>query len=83
MPGATATMPPPIPLLPGTPTSYSQSPDVSYIPAVAMVASANTNGLETLMMVNSCLASPAGYKPPLVPATQMPNNSAGTRASAG
>lgn len=39
MPGATATMPPPMPLLPGTPTSYSQSPEVRYIPAVAMTAS--------------------------------------------
>ena len=33
------TMPPPIPLLPGNPTSYSQSPDVSYSPAVAITAS--------------------------------------------
>jgi hypothetical protein len=31
--------PPPIPLFPGTPTSNSQSPEVSYIPAVAMTAS--------------------------------------------
>jgi hypothetical protein len=29
-----------MPLLPGTPTSYSQSPEVSYIPAVVITARA-------------------------------------------
>ena len=32
LPGETVTMPPPIPLLPGSPMSYSQSPEVSYRP---------------------------------------------------
>src|SRR5262249_46660857 len=40
LPGETVTTPPPIPLLPGRPTSYSQSPEVSYRPAVAITASA-------------------------------------------
>src|SRR6185503_13310419 len=40
LPGETTTIPPPIPLLPGTPTSYSQSPEVSYSPAVVITASA-------------------------------------------
>ena len=40
LPGETVTMPPPIPLLPGSPMSYSQSPEVSYSPAVAITASA-------------------------------------------
>src|SRR6476661_3217902 len=39
LPGDTVTMPPPMPLLPGRPTSYSQSPDVSYIPATSIVVS--------------------------------------------
>jgi hypothetical protein len=39
LPGETVTMPPPIPLLPGSPMSYSQSPEVSYSPAVAITAS--------------------------------------------
>ena len=46
-------------------------------------ASANTNGLETLMIVNSWSASPAAYVRPLVPTTQMPKSSAGMRSSAG
>ena len=33
------TIPPPMPLFPGRPTSYSQSPEVSYSPAVAITAS--------------------------------------------
>lgn len=45
--------------------------------------SANTNGFATLMIVNSCPASPARYHVPLVPATQMPNRSLGSSASAG
>src|SRR5437879_4237480 len=49
LPGDTATVPPAIPLFPGTPTSKSQSPEVSYIPAVAMTASAcwQTSGVTT------------------------------------
>src|SRR5918993_1992290 len=39
LPGETVTMPPLTPLLPGIPTWYSQSPDNSYKPAVAMTAS--------------------------------------------
>src|SRR6185436_7691208 len=39
LPGATVTMPPLTPLLPGRPTSYSQSPERSYRPAVAITAS--------------------------------------------
>jgi uncharacterized repeat protein (TIGR03803 family) len=39
-PGETVTIPPPIPLLPGRPTSYSQRPESSYMPAVVMTASA-------------------------------------------
>jgi hypothetical protein len=38
-PGETATIPPPMPLLPGRPMSYSQSPEVSYMPAVVITAS--------------------------------------------
>ena len=45
--------------------------------------SANTNGFETLMIVNSRSASPAAYALPSVLTTQMPNRSSGTRASAG
>ena len=45
--------------------------------------SANTKGLETLMIVNGWSVSPAAYTLPLVPITQMPNKSAGIRASAG
>src|SRR5262245_64154348 len=40
LPGDTVTIPPPIPLLPGRPMSKSQSPEVSYRPAVAITASA-------------------------------------------
>src|SRR5262249_35783789 len=39
LPGETVTMPPPIPLLPGSPMSYSHSPEVSYSPAVTITAS--------------------------------------------
>src|SRR6516162_2856492 len=39
LPGAMVTMPPLTPLLPGSPTSYNQSPDCSYMPAVASTAS--------------------------------------------
>ena len=39
LPGETVTIPPPMPLLAGSPTSYSQSPDVSYSPAVSITAS--------------------------------------------
>ena len=39
LPGETVTIPPPMPLLAGRPTSYSQSPDVSYSPAVSITAS--------------------------------------------
>ena len=39
-PGETVTMPPPMPLLPGRPMSQSQSPEVSYSPAVVITASA-------------------------------------------
>ena len=39
LPGETVTMPPLTPLLPGIPISYSQSPDSSYRPAVAITAS--------------------------------------------
>src|SRR4029453_16028544 len=38
LPGDTVTMPPLTPLLPGIPISYSQSPDNSYRPAVAITA---------------------------------------------
>ncbi len=41
------------------------------------------NGLETLMIVNSCSASPTAWTLPVVPTTQMPNSLLGTRASAG
>ena len=44
---------------------------------------ANTNGFETLMIVNSRSASPTAYALPSVLTTQMPNRSSGTRASAG
>jgi hypothetical protein len=37
LPGETVTIPPPIPLFPGSPMSYSQSP-VSYRPAVVITA---------------------------------------------
>jgi hypothetical protein len=37
-PGAAVTIPPPIPLLPGSPTRASQSPDRSYIPAIVITA---------------------------------------------
>jgi tripeptide aminopeptidase len=40
LPGETVTIPPPIPLLPGKPMSNSQSPEVSYKPAVVITASA-------------------------------------------
>src|SRR5262249_41311616 len=40
LPGETVTMPPPMPLLPGRPMSYSQSPEVSYSPAVVITARA-------------------------------------------
>jgi hypothetical protein len=36
LPGDAVTIPPPIPLFAGRPTRYSQSPEVSYKPAVAM-----------------------------------------------
>ena len=39
LPGETVTIPPPMPLLAGSPTSYSHSPDVSYSPAVSITAS--------------------------------------------
>ena len=39
LPGETVRMPPPMPLLAGMPTSSSQSPDVSYIPAMVITAS--------------------------------------------
>ena len=45
--------------------------------------SANTNGFEMLMIVNSRSASPTAYARPSVLTTQMPKRSAGTRASAG
>ena len=45
--------------------------------------SANTNGLDTLMIVNSCSASPAPCTCPSTATTQIPNRSAGTVASAG
>src|SRR5690606_33662418 len=38
LPGAIVTMPPLTPLLPGSPTSYSHSPERSYIPAAASTA---------------------------------------------
>jgi aminobenzoyl-glutamate transport protein len=38
-PGETVTIPPPIPLFAGRPTSYSQSPEPSYNPAVSITAS--------------------------------------------
>jgi hypothetical protein len=54
LPGETAMIPPPIPLFPGTPTSNSQSPEVSYIPAVAMTASTcwQTAGVTTCRPVS-------------------------------
>ena len=39
LPGETVTIPPPIPLLAGSPTSYSHSPELSYSPAVTITAS--------------------------------------------
>jgi len=54
-------IPPPIPLLPGTPTSKSQSPEASYIPAVAMTASAcwQTSGVTTCTPVTGLTSPPA------------------------
>ncbi len=40
LPGATVMMPPPTPLLAGSPTSNSHSPDELYIPE--MIITANT-----------------------------------------
>ena len=37
--GGIVTIPPPMPLFAGRPTSYSQSPELSYSPAVSMTAS--------------------------------------------
>ena len=45
--------------------------------------SAKTNGFATLMIANSTSASPTEKTAPFVETTQMPNWSAGTRASAG
>ena len=45
--------------------------------------SANTKGLETLMIAKPRSASPAAWTPPLVPTTHRPNSSGGTAASAG
>ena len=44
---------------------------------------ANTNGLATLMIVNSTSASPAATVAPVVLATQIPNRSGSTAASDG
>ena len=40
-----------MPLLPGTPTSYSQSPEVSYSPAVVITASSVTLTRSELCLV--------------------------------
>ena len=57
LPGATATIPPPIPLLPGSPTEESHSPDVSYRQAVVITASAarQLGGLMTWSPVTGCI----------------------------
>ena len=46
-------------------------------------ASANTNGLATLMIGERAAASPAAYLVPVTSARQMPNRPGGTRDSAG
>jgi hypothetical protein len=38
LPGTIANIPPPTPLLAGVPVRYSQSPALSYYPAVAIIA---------------------------------------------
>jgi hypothetical protein len=71
--------------------SESNASPVAFTPSFCLTrsapstsyTSAKTNGLATLMIVNSCPLSPARYMLPLVPATQMPNRCPGTRASAG
>ena len=65
----------PVPLTPTRSRSVS-GPSSSH-------TSANTNGLDTLMIVNSWSTSPALNTRPLVPTRQMPKRSGGTSASAG
>ena len=74
-----------------TPSSELNARPVAFTPTFrrtasapsASQASAKTKGFDTLMMVNGCSQSPAGYTRPLVPTTQMPKRSRGARASAG
>jgi len=74
-----------------TKTSESNASPVAFTPSFCLTCSApssshtraKTNGLATLMIVNSYPVSPAPKVPPPMPATQMPNRSPGTRASAG
>ncbi|MFY9931942.1 MAG: hypothetical protein WAK82_28445 [Streptosporangiaceae bacterium] len=74
-----------------TKASESNASPVAFTPSWRRTCSApsvshtraKTKGLATLMIVNSCPVSPARQMLPLMPTTQMPNRSAGTRASAG
>src|SRR5687767_9251819 len=58
-PGDTAMMPPPTPLLAGSPVRYSHLPESSYRPAVAITA--NTPG--TFAASSTCLPE-TGFLPP-------------------
>ena len=77
--------------LSSTPARELKGRPVAFTPTLSRISSgpsssqtrAKVNGLATLMIVNSSSASPVTYRSPEVPATQIPNRSAGTRARAG
>src|SRR5215472_1722557 len=69
--------------LKGSPVLFTPSLSRAFSAPRDWQTRANTKGLDTLMIANSHSASPAGYTLPLVPTTQIPNNSVGTRARAG
>ena len=67
----------------GSPVAFTPIFARASAAPIAWHTSANTNGFETLWMLNSWPASPAACHEPSMSATQMPNSPRGARPSAG